>query len=129
MLELKLIANNMAVSIMSEMIRNEDKRKENETEGEIRFRTCIFKKYKSNKSNIYNNTNSTSNLTNNRTFRYMWRFQQKIWKRKSISKKVLRSSNRNRNKHRTYSNEDTNTLRKIINDILMIHKNVENVKF
>ena len=28
MLELKLIANNMAVSIMNEMIRNEDKRKE-----------------------------------------------------------------------------------------------------
>ena len=36
MLELKLIANNMAVSIMNEMIRNEDKRKENETEEEIR---------------------------------------------------------------------------------------------
>ena len=35
MLELKLIANKMAVSIMSEMIKNEDKRKENETEEEI----------------------------------------------------------------------------------------------
>ena len=32
MLELKLIANNMAVSIMNEMIRNEDKRKEREEE-------------------------------------------------------------------------------------------------
>ena len=35
MLELKLIANNMAVSLMNEMIRNEDKRKENETEEDI----------------------------------------------------------------------------------------------
>ena len=36
MLELKLIANNMAVSIMNEMIKNEDKKKENETEEEIK---------------------------------------------------------------------------------------------
>ncbi len=36
MLELKLIANRMAISIMSEMIKNEDKRKENETEEEIK---------------------------------------------------------------------------------------------
>ena len=35
MLELKLVANNMAVSIMNEMIRNEDKKKENETEEKI----------------------------------------------------------------------------------------------
>ena len=35
MLELKLVANEMAVSVMSEMIRNEDKIKENETEEEI----------------------------------------------------------------------------------------------
>ena len=35
MLELKLIANNMAVSIMNEMIRNEDKRKEKEREEEV----------------------------------------------------------------------------------------------
>lgn len=32
MLELKLVANNMAISIMNEMIKNEDKKKENETE-------------------------------------------------------------------------------------------------
>lgn len=38
-------------------------------------------------------------------------FGKKIWKRKSISKKVLCPLNRNSNKHRTYSNEDTNTLR------------------
>lgn len=36
MLELKLIANNMAISLMSEMIKNEDKKKENETEEEVR---------------------------------------------------------------------------------------------
>lgn len=36
MLELKLVANNMAVSIMSEMIKNEDQKKENETEEEIK---------------------------------------------------------------------------------------------
>lgn len=35
MLELKLVANKMAVSIMSEMINNEDKRKENETEEDV----------------------------------------------------------------------------------------------
>ena len=35
MLELKLVANNMAVSIINEMIQNEDKGKENETEEEI----------------------------------------------------------------------------------------------
>lgn len=40
MLELKLVANNMAVSIMSEMIRNEDKRKENETEDEIKNKSA-----------------------------------------------------------------------------------------
>ena len=34
-LELKLISNNMAVSIMNEMIRNEDRMKENESEEEI----------------------------------------------------------------------------------------------
>lgn len=36
MLELKLVANNMAISIMNEMIKNEDKKKENETEEEIK---------------------------------------------------------------------------------------------
>ena len=35
MLELKLVANNMAVSIINEMIQNADKGKENETEEEI----------------------------------------------------------------------------------------------
>ena len=39
-----------------------------------RFRACILKRYKSNKSNIYNNTNNALNIANNRTFRYMWRF-------------------------------------------------------
>lgn len=36
MLELKLIANNMAVSMMNEMINNEDKKKEKETEENIK---------------------------------------------------------------------------------------------
>ena len=36
MLELKLVANNMAISLMNEMIKNEDKKKENETEEEIK---------------------------------------------------------------------------------------------
>ena len=36
MLELKLIANEMAVSIMNEMIRNKDKKRENETEEELK---------------------------------------------------------------------------------------------
>ena len=36
MLELKLVANLMAISIMSEMIKNEDKKKENETEEDIK---------------------------------------------------------------------------------------------
>lgn len=36
MLELKLVANNMAISIMNEMIKNEDKKKENESEEEIK---------------------------------------------------------------------------------------------
>lgn len=35
MLEMKLVANEMAVSIMNEMIKNEDKKKENETEKEV----------------------------------------------------------------------------------------------
>ena len=35
MLELKLVANNMAISLMNEKIKNEDKKKENETEEEI----------------------------------------------------------------------------------------------
>jgi len=35
MLELKLVANKMAISIISEMIKNEDKRKENETEEDV----------------------------------------------------------------------------------------------
>ena len=34
-LEMKLVANDMAISMMSEMIRNEDRKKENETEEEI----------------------------------------------------------------------------------------------
>lgn len=34
-LELKLVANNMAISIMNEMIKNGDKKKDNETEEEI----------------------------------------------------------------------------------------------
>ena len=32
MIEMKLVANEMAISIVSEMINNEDKKKENETE-------------------------------------------------------------------------------------------------
>ena len=36
MLELKLVANKMAISIMNEMMKNEDKKKENETEEEIK---------------------------------------------------------------------------------------------
>ena len=36
MLELKLIANDMAISIMNEMINNEDKKKEKETEEDIK---------------------------------------------------------------------------------------------
>lgn len=36
MLDLKLVANNMAISIMNEMIKNEDKKNENETEEEIK---------------------------------------------------------------------------------------------
>ena len=36
MLELKLVANNKAISLMNEMIKNEDKKKENETEEEIK---------------------------------------------------------------------------------------------
>ena len=36
MLELKLVAHNMAISIMNEMIKNEDKKNENETEEEIK---------------------------------------------------------------------------------------------
>ena len=36
MLALKLVANRMAISIMNEMIKNEDKKKENETEEEIK---------------------------------------------------------------------------------------------
>lgn len=36
MLELKLIANKMTVSIMNEMIKNEDKRKQNETEEDVK---------------------------------------------------------------------------------------------
>lgn len=40
MLELKLVANNMAISIMSEMIRNEDKRKEKETDEEIQNKSA-----------------------------------------------------------------------------------------
>lgn len=38
-------------------------------------------------------------------------FKKKIWKRKGISKKVLCSHNRKRNKHRTNTNQNTNTLR------------------
>ena len=36
MLELKLVASRMAVSIMNEMIKNEDRMKENETEADIK---------------------------------------------------------------------------------------------
>ena len=36
MLELKLVANNMAISLMNEIIKNEDKKKRNETEEEIK---------------------------------------------------------------------------------------------
>ena len=46
-----------------------------------RFGTCVFEKYKGNKSNIYNNTN-------NRMIRYKWRILKKIWKRKSIHKNI-----------------------------------------
>ena len=47
MLELKLIANNMAVSIMNEMIRNEDKRKEKEREEEVENKSAeeIYQAY------------------------------------------------------------------------------------
>ena len=40
MLELKLVANAMAISLMSEMIRNEDKKKENETEEAVKNKTA-----------------------------------------------------------------------------------------
>ena len=36
MLEMKLVANNMAISIMNEMIKNEDRKKKGETEEEIK---------------------------------------------------------------------------------------------
>ena len=36
MLEMKLVANSMAVSIMSEMIKNRDKKKENETDEDVK---------------------------------------------------------------------------------------------
>ena len=36
MLELKLVANNMAISLMNEIIKNEDKKRKNETEEEIK---------------------------------------------------------------------------------------------
>ena len=39
MLELKLVANSMAISLMSEMIKNEDKKKEKETEKEVEEKT------------------------------------------------------------------------------------------
>lgn len=35
-LELKLVANSMAISLMSELIKNEDKKKENETEEDVK---------------------------------------------------------------------------------------------
>ena len=35
MLELKLVAKQMAISLMSEMIKNEDKKIENETDDEV----------------------------------------------------------------------------------------------
>ena len=40
MLELKLVANSMAISLMSEMIKNEDKKKENETEDDIKSKNA-----------------------------------------------------------------------------------------
>lgn len=40
MLDLKLVANNMAISIMSEMINNEDKKKKDETEEEIKKKSA-----------------------------------------------------------------------------------------
>ena len=39
MLEMKLVAKGMAISLMSEMIKNDDKKKENESEEEIRQKT------------------------------------------------------------------------------------------
>ena len=40
MLELKLVAKQMAISLMSEMIKNEDKKKENETEEAVKNKTA-----------------------------------------------------------------------------------------
>lgn len=40
MLDLKLVANNMAISLMSEMINNEDKRKKGETEEDIKKKSA-----------------------------------------------------------------------------------------
>ena len=40
MLDLKLVGNNMAVSMMSEMIKNEDKKKQKETEEEIKTKSA-----------------------------------------------------------------------------------------
>ena len=50
MLELKLIANEMAVSIMNEMIRNKDKKRENEIEYQG-IKTNIIRQIKKNKEN------------------------------------------------------------------------------
>ena len=40
MLELKLIAYGMVVSLMSEMIKSEDKKKETETEEDVKKKKC-----------------------------------------------------------------------------------------
>lgn len=40
MLDLKLIANNMAISLMSEMINNEDKKKKDETEEDVKNKSA-----------------------------------------------------------------------------------------
>jgi len=38
-LEMKLVANSMAISLMNEMIRNEDKRAKNETDEDLKNKT------------------------------------------------------------------------------------------
>ena len=53
----------------------------------------------------------------------------KVFRRKFYAHLTEKDINIEIYKHRNYSNQNPNTLRQIINDILMIHKNVENVKF
>ena len=48
---------------------------------------------------------------------------------KDINIEIIQIKIQKRYKHRNYSNQNPNTLRQIINDILMIQKNFEKVKF